>query len=441
MPIDVSPRDFLQGFQLGSDAASRRTQLRAQEAAHRLRERQAAQEMELAAGLREQQKQIWSKQVSDEAAWKTAMGSFLMDIEPRTAPGGVGPTFPGMGISEATVKHLLPLAKDADDASRVLANAALLEQRQAQGQFLEMRPGLETEKLAIARERIASQERVAHDKIDSQEIIAQERSRLMSAQKAIDNAFAERRINNEEHRLSSQEVSQQLRDLALNISATEKGYRIDSGPATGGITGRTPALIPIARPPTDALVTQVQKSLLGTEKTLANLSDFDANVQAGHVGFRGVIGETFLDKLLPQFGFDTADAERMRSRGTLKTTIEGSLRQMTEDSRFSNEDRRDIKSLWPGVGVLESIEHTKQTTQLLRRVMAKRALIDARSINRDAPLFALDNYGKALADGISTGLLSFEDTRADLENSMRYDLLNAKQAEELFNRFVLPLVK
>lgn len=284
----------------------------------------------------------------------------------------------------------------------------------------------------------ASKEYIASLKTQSAERIAEERSRLMGLQKAIDNAFAERRINNEEHRLRSQETSMRIRDIELELRAREKGFQIDNRPQIGGptATNNTPTLTPIPRPPTEALVTQSQKNLVAAEKTLGELNDFDASVQAGHVGFRGVVGEALFDKLLPQFGFDTSDIQRMRSRGTLGVTIEGSLRQMSNDSRFSNEDRRDIKRIMPGVGIVESLEHTKQTTQLLRRVLSKRALIDANAINRPAPPFALENYGKALSGSFRSGLMTRQDIREDIKHSLANGLLDKNEAADLFVRYL-----
>jgi len=262
-----------------------------------------------------------------------------------------------------------------------------------------------------------------------------------------DQKFQEKKITLEEHRLNNQNISQQQRGIDLQWKsveqqrkAAESGFKIENPPVIPGAPG-SPRLVPVARPPTLTTVGQAQQRLIANEKTLEEINEFDASVKAGHVGFRGVFGELFLDRLLPQLGFDTADIERIRTRKTLRATIEGSLRQMTEDSRFSNEDRRDIKAIWPDVGIAESLPHTKQVTHLLRRLFSKRALIDAKSINRDAPPFALDNYGQSLRDAMESGLMTYEDAGADMAHSIRNGLLDKPAGQLLFGKFIEPYRK
>lgn len=157
------------------------------------------------------------------------------------------------------------------------------------------------------------------------------------------------------------------------------------------------------------IVTKAQERLSGTQKTVELLDDLQGSLRPTDVGVAGVAGNLILDKLLPQIGVPSADASRMDNRTKLKTLIEGALRQVSADSRFSNADRKAIEGILPSAGMVESFESTQQTINTLRRIFAKRALIDAHEIGQDAPGFAVQALDEvALAEAVRSGLLSRE---------------------------------
>lgn len=140
---------------------------------------------------------------------------------------------------------------------------------------------------------------------------------------------------------------------------------------------------------TSAVQTKAETSLMGAEKSVSELASLEKTLRPEDVGPAGVLGEAIFDKLLPIVGVDTSSISRMDNREKMRTLIEGSLRQMTDDQRFSNGDRADIKEAMPKPGIPESYPHAMQTIRTLRQVFSKRALIDAKTVGKPAPTWAL----------------------------------------------------
>lgn len=172
----------------------------------------------------------------------------------------------------------------------------------------------------------------------------------------------------------------------------------------GGGTPKTPM----------AVTTKVLERLSQTEKAIDNLDDLAKTLRPEDVGFKGVLGELVLDKILPQLGTATADVKRMDNRTKLRTLAENLMRQVSADSRFSNADRISIGKILPSAGVVESFEHTQQTIKTLRKVFAKRALIDAKEAGQAPAPFAvrtLDDVG--LQEAVQADLLTREQGAAE----------------------------
>lgn len=201
-----------------------------------------------------------------------------------------------------------------------------------------------------------------------------------------------------------------LRDdaLLLKEAHVKSGWTIQSD-GQGGLTimqGNTKI------PP---MVTgRVLERLSQTEKAIDNLDDLAATLRPQDVGFKGVLGELFLDKILPQLGTATSDVKRMDNRTKLRTLAENLMRQVSADSRFSNADRLAISRILPSSGVVESFEHTQQTIITLRKILAKRALIDNKEAGQAPSPFAvrsLDDRG--LQEAVQSDLMTREQGSAE----------------------------
>ncbi len=143
--------------------------------------------------------------------------------------------------------------------------------------------------------------------------------------------------------------------------------------------------------PSSAVSNVAKKEILAQHKVVTELQDLQKTLRPGDVGIRGVVGNLFFDKVLPQMGYKTADVLRMSNREKLATLREGALRIVTTDSgMFSNRDREFVTKTLPGTDVTESYENAMTVAAELERIMAKRALINALHAGIKPPQFALD---------------------------------------------------
>jgi hypothetical protein len=182
-----------------------------------------------------------------------------------------------------------------------------------------------------------------------------------------------------------------------------------SGSAVGAGEG-------IAGEPTVASKSRVQEDLAQAQKMIVDLDAFQEGLKEGHLGIRGVLGDAVFDRMLPMFGVPTADAARIESREELRLLIQGALRQVSVDSRFSNEDMKAVKLAMPSTGMVESTERANIIVDVLRRIMAKRALIDAESVGAPPPAFALGALAnEALLDAVKQGIVTVEEAKAEID--------------------------
>lgn len=190
--------------------------------------------------------------------------------------------------------------------------------------------------------------------------------------------------------------------LLLKQSHSKGGMTLETSPDgsvrfTQGDTPKVPMGVAV----------KVQERLSQTEKAIDNLDDLTATLRPEDVGVKGVLGELALDRLLPQFGFKTADVKRMDNRTKIATLRENLMRQVSADSRFSNLDRQAIEKFLPSSGMIESFEHTQQAAATLKRILGKRALIDAKEAAMPPPAFALAALDdEALLEAVAAELLT-----------------------------------
>lgn len=190
----------------------------------------------------------------------------------------------------------------------------------------------------------------------------------------------------------------------IETSVDEQGrpsVRITRGPDAGkaGIGG--------------AARTMVDKQMIGMENSMELLGDLSTNLRQEDLGIRGVIGENVMDRLLPQFGFKTQDLERADNRTKLKAAIQGMVRLISSDDRFSNEDRKRAEDVMVSPGWNEDIGRAKVAISTLQEIFRNRARVNANATKQPVPAWALN------ATDIATKVQAGELTREQALELMR----------------------
>jgi hypothetical protein len=128
---------------------------------------------------------------------------------------------------------------------------------------------------------------------------------------------------------------------------------------------------------TVATQSRVQQKLLKYEGVSQLLNTLEKNMKPEHLGARGVAGELLLDRGLSQFIPELANKDRIDTRTGLVVARESLMRDVSDDTRFSNADREEIARALPSSGVFESVEDAKQRIQTVRRILTQRGKISA----------------------------------------------------------------
>lgn len=176
----------------------------------------------------------------------------------------------------------------------------------------------------------------------------------------------------------------------IESSMDEKGnpiVRVMRGASAGG------AKAPI----TIATKSKVEQDLMNTKATMDLLGDLGKNLRWQDVGVAGVVGESVMDRVLPQLGVKSFDQTRTDNRTKLKMLAQGALRQISPDNRFTNEDRARVEAIVPNSGLFESEEHAKQAIKTIQRVFAKRMVRDRQKLGQQITFEGLSNEEIAAA--------------------------------------------
>lgn len=190
---------------------------------------------------------------------------------------------------------------------------------------------------------------------------------------------------------------------AAKLNALSKGIRMVSPDGTVMEVGGE------ADGVTQGTQGKLEQSVNGTRKTLELVDDLVQNLDWKDVGFAGVIGEGVLDKLLPQFGVNSLNPKRVDNRTKLKTMIQGALRQISPDNRFTNEDRKRIEDIMPSTGVFENEKHAKEVLATIQRVFAKRNVQDLMEMGKPITLESL--APAEIGAAVEMGLINYEEAR------------------------------
>jgi hypothetical protein len=124
--------------------------------------------------------------------------------------------------------------------------------------------------------------------------------------------------------------------------------------------------------PTTAMTTKAQEKTVQYEDALSLINQLEKSLAPSDVGAAGLIGEMVLDRTLPQFGVEQYfSGARVKKRVALGALRESLLRQVSDDTRFSNADRKEIQKILPSTGIFES-----QPDALYRMEQVKEILQD-----------------------------------------------------------------
>lgn len=368
---------FLDAFQVGAGLAERRLerdfrerQFVAQEAERALQARQALQEMQL--------NDLKVNQISDEIA-RRAKQQAELDLAYQ---GYAKDHAAGVPMEEALFKNFSgPAARYGSDPLEVARQAATFQREKIEGPLRQQK--LEAD-IGLAQARTASE---------------------LSPRSTTSSAFGKLLSEREEARLRGDSEAVRLYDAMLEKQTAATGMQVTTNP--DGTMTLTQGPLPQKLP--SSVTAKAEERMTKNQKVVEELNSLSRTLRPQDIGVKGVLGETVLDAILPQFGIPSADAKRMDNRTKLKAAKEGALRMVSDDSRFSNADRKAIEDILPNAGLFESYESAQQTIKTLNRVFAKRALIDAKEIGKEAPVWALEVLdAEGLKDAFSGGLISKE---------------------------------
>lgn len=377
----------LQAVQVGANIANQRfqrdlqsRQLAGQEAERVLRGQALAQEMRINTLKMEAESNKIALEAKQQTMLDLAAKGFAEDINAQVDP------------QEAMMRRIVPLAMSFkttvgqagkmvaeynDSKQKAAQDAALLRLKERDTALDEARTGAQ-----IARD-------TAHANLYQKQADTDARNKLSS--------FGQKIVERKEAQAAGDSET-----VALYDNELARGETITTNPDGTVTISKGPQKTPAG------VISKVDERLSGYEKALGQMDDLQTTLRPSDVGVKGVVGDVVLDKLLPQIGIASADIRRMDNRTKLKALVEGTLRMVTSDTgHFSNQDRADVKAILPSAGMVESFESANQTINTMKRVFAKKALIDAKEGGKAPPEFALKKLtASEIIEAVKAGLLT-----------------------------------
>jgi len=178
---------------------------------------------------------------------------------------------------------------------------------------------------------------------------------------------------------------------AIEMASTNKGRSIfmgmdDNGKpifqmAEGGAT-------PIGSPSV-ATQSMAQKKLLKYEGAVQLINDLQKTIKPEYLGAKGAAGEILVDRGLAQLAPEMANRDRIDFRAGLIAARESLMREINDDTRFSNADREEVAKALPSSGIFESLPDAQQRLETVRRILSQRGKIYSEGIGIKAPLWSL----------------------------------------------------
>jgi hypothetical protein len=122
--------------------------------------------------------------------------------------------------------------------------------------------------------------------------------------------------------------------------------------------------------------TESQKKQFAQERLIREGGQLLNILRPEDLGIQGNIGEIaggFLGQLDPKL----ANEQVAENRTRLRSFREGALRAVSDDPRFSNEDRKAITQMLPEEGIVENLPQAKGKLKAVITIMAQRAKMEA----------------------------------------------------------------
>jgi hypothetical protein len=166
--------------------------------------------------------------------------------------------------------------------------------------------------------------------------------------------------------------------------------------------------------PTVATASMAQKNLNIAEKNYQLLDSLDKNLRDADLGVRGVLGE-IVDRYAPQFGLPGFDPKRASNREVLKVSVQGMVRQISSDTRFTENDRKRAEDAMVTFGTGENKERATVVLRDLKDIIRSRARVDAETGGMPIPEFTMSP--DEITKGVQSGRLTKE---KGIELRLRY---------------------
>jgi hypothetical protein len=163
---------------------------------------------------------------------------------------------------------------------------------------------------------------------------------------------------------------------------------------------------------TTATQSDAQQTIKDTRKLMDNIDDLTENLRWQDIGTPGVFGEHVLDRFLPMVGVGKPDPKRTDNRTKLRMFIQGAMRTISTDQRFTEPDRKRIEAVMPSDGWVENEERAKTVLNTIQRVFAKRNIIDMQAMGKKITLGDLND--SEIGGAMEMGLFSEEEALAEL---------------------------
>jgi hypothetical protein len=393
-----------------------------------LQERRIAQEMEFAAAEHEQKVKEWQDKIQFQAEMAKAGVAFSAAVNPSETPWkidlggefGVGGiermTLPGKAPSEAALEHLLPVVSkfSPKDTLPFLANVSLMRQREIEAEkerkLADFRPSVsQVGDVQFAQEAPGRYQAHFPPAAPAPSELEKNLKLLQAAGVPItitelkdkilggDSALTQKvKLAGEAAvRVAKLEGITDEKELAKIQARAESEVLVPAGTETE-ITTPEGVTLRIGKPGKassvpQAMVTRLSERINQSKSGIAQLTDVQTTIRPKDVGVRGVAGEFFLDRLFPSLGIPfVGDPTRMENREKIVLAREALLRDVSGDTRFSNNDRKAIEKALPSSGWVESKPNIQEASEVIKRMLAKRMILDSIDLKQNPPKLAFD---------------------------------------------------
>ena len=167
---------------------------------------------------------------------------------------------------------------------------------------------------------------------------------------------------------------------------------------------------------TTAGKTKTQQTVKASRELLTNLGTLSKKLEGGGASVVGPVGALlgFVNKTFANFNPDLFSVDRSRFEGFTKITRQSALRVVSDESRFTENDRDFIFDLFPSTGPFDSPENASVKLQVMTAFFLRRLGGDLSALGIDAAdVPTLSPEG--IVDFIRNGLLTEDEGAASLK--------------------------